>query len=362
MRTKRVHIRPACLLVSAMLALSAGWVAPSVSAQTDVLSPASQASRPPFPPQPPVAPLPPARKVFLVKSADAPDNLGPNGTFDYKLLLHNNTAETARAVVSDTLPAETELVGSPVVIELTPSADPLTTTFDSTLGPRGTIRWEGTLTAGAKIQVIFKVRLLSCPEPDQSSFIGWDRSVKNVASLRVNDSASISVATHAFKPGGCRDNPPPPPRPEPGPVAGADVAVHKFARLHPDRNLPERGWQVSWLVHYGNRGDQTATGVQVIDTPSSNQTLTLVRTVPRITPTQEGGAFIFDVGDLPGLRGGSILLRTAVGFDVPAGTVLTNTARITATNDVSPTNNTAAVTLTLPHLPPIITYPVSGAT
>lgn len=350
-----------CLLTSALLIASAGWAtlpAPSAQAQT------AQPERwPPFPPRPPDPPAPPGRKVSLKKSAEVRASLGLNETFDYELTVHNNTNASATVSLSDTLPAETELVGAPMVVVLTPEVTPPNATFDPSIGPRGTVRWEGTLSAGARFRLVFKVKLVSCPDPEPQ-FIGWERSVKNVATLRVIGSAGegTSVATHAFTPGACRGAPPTPPRPTPSPVPGVEVGVNKIARLHADRDLPERGWQASWLVMYGNRGDQTATDVSLVDTPSDNQTVTFVRSSPPITPVQENGSLVFPVGDLPSLKGGKILLRSLVGFNTPAGTVLTNTVRITATNDVSPTNNTAVVTLTLPHLPPIITSPVSGAT
>ncbi|RME65112.1 MAG: hypothetical protein D6790_02305, partial [Caldilineae bacterium] len=44
------------------------------------------------------------------------------------------------------------------------------------------------------------------------------------------------------------------------------------------------------------------------------------------------------------------------------GTVITNTVTITASNDVDPLNNTETVTLTVPLLPPVITYPTPGTT
>ncbi len=358
MNTRKRLVRAASLVAAAVLVMGAAWTAPStIAAQTPA---SSLSSLPPFPPKPP-KPMPPApRVVSLKKTAEVKPNLGPGDAFDYALTVHNNSDNVAQAVLSDTLPAETELIGAPTVIVVTPSADPSNATFDPTIGPRGTVRWEGTLTAGAKIRVVFKVRLLNCPQPGQLPFIGWDRSVKNVAMLQVGNGRS--VATYAFVAGGCRGNPPPPPQPEPTPVPGADVAVKKLARLHADRDLPERGWQASWLVTYGNRGDQTAQNVSAVDTPSTNQTLTSVRSAPPITPTREGDSFVFPIGDLPSLKGGAIMLRTAISFSAPAGTVLTNAVSITATHDVSPANNSDVVTLTLPHLPPIITYPVSGAT
>ncbi|BCX04704.1 MAG: hypothetical protein KatS3mg053_2642 [Candidatus Roseilinea sp.] len=358
MNTRNRLVRVAGVLSIAVLVVGAAWTAPPrIAAQAPMNAPSGL---PPFPPKPPKPPPPAPRAVSLKKTAEVKPNLGPGDAFDYELTVHNNTDNVAQAVLSDTLPAETELVGTPLVVVITPSADPLTTTFDPTIGPRGTVRWEGTLSAGAKIKVVIKVKLLNCPQPGQLPFIGWDRSVKNVATLQVGNGRS--VATYAFVPGGCRGNPPPSPKPEPTPVPGADIGVRKLARLHADRDLPERGWQASWLVTYGNRGDQTAQNVRVVDTPSGNQTLTFVQSAPPITPTREGDSFVFPVGDLPSLKGGAIMLRTAISFSAPAGTVLTNAVSITATNDVSLTNNSAVVTLTLLHLPPIITYPVSGAT
>ncbi|NJM41497.1 MAG: hypothetical protein HC853_12395, partial [Anaerolineae bacterium] len=60
--------------------------------------------------------------------------------------------------------------------------------------------------------------------------------------------------------------------------------------------------------------------------------------------------------------GGSIWLRTSVPATTTASTVLTNSVSITASNDASLSNNTKLVSITLPALPPSITYPRSGAT
>jgi hypothetical protein len=311
--------------------------------------------RPGFPPHEP------PRVVSLIKTAEAPRDLAPEGTFDYFLTIHNRTDKEASAVVSDTLPAQTQLVGSAVVTVLSPTVTNTTVTVDPALGPNGTLRWEGALSAGAKLRIAIKVKLLRCAVSDNSSFIGWNRSVSNVATLRVNNTG-LSVSAYAFVPGGCKDDDRPNPRPRPEPLTGVDVAVSKYARLHPDWDRPDLGWKASWLVLYGNRGSETARDVVITDTPSSNQILSGVRSAPLLTPTQQGGAFVFTVGELASQRGGGILLRTTLPFSTPAGTQLDNSVVISASNDMTTTNNTDAVSLTVPYLPPIITSPISGIT
>jgi hypothetical protein len=219
------------------------------------------------------------------------------------------------------------------------------------------------------MQIKFTAQLLACPaktddddDNDDRAFTAldeWEGGIVNAVVLR--SGRDISIASTSFMPTVCK-------REQPGQqpvtttVSGADVFVRKFANVHPNWNRPERGWEATWLVVYGNRGSESATDVVLTDTPGGNPSPELVRSAPALTPSLQGGSLVFDIGALNSLQGGAVLFRTPLTFTAPAGTVLSNMASISATNDVSTTNNTSAVSLTVPSLPPVITYPTNGAT
>jgi hypothetical protein len=138
--------------------------------------------------------------------------------------------------------------------------------------------------------------------------------------------------------------------------------VAQFARLHPDYERPERGWVASWYVFYANIGGVPLRNASLVDAPSANQTLLGSRSAPLITPTVENGQFTYALGALQPGQFGALLLRTGVSFTTPAGTVLGNRATIDGEGDANAANNTAAASVTIPHLPPLITSPRSGAT
>lgn len=144
----------------------------------------------------------------------------------------------------------------------------------------------------------------------------------------------------------------------------ADPGVTKQGRIRPvfDPANGVRGWQINWLVNYGNSGSTAATNVHVIDTFSAPQHLINEQSVPNKPMTQSGRTLDYTVGTL-GVGGtGGIAIQTGIPFTTPAGTVLTNTVVITSSNDTNPTNNTAVVTVTVPLLPPVIAHPLPGTT
>jgi plastocyanin len=346
---KRIRVSATIFAPAIAIATAAAvWI--NASAQTTHSHPQA----PQHTTTPSIFPTHPASKIVsLSKTTTGNSSTTVGSEFDYRIEIENRTSESATVRLIDELPDETELVGSPTfeVISPTVSTTPPTVSGDS-------VKWEGSLSAGAKAALTIHVKLIKCDKHN-----GWERGVTNAAVLRVGENG-ISVSTASFKPANCDTRPTPRPTftPQPTSTAPADVAVRKYGRLHPDWWFPERGWKASWFVKYGNLGGQTATDATLLDSPSTNQTLVGIRSAPLITPTTTADGLLFNIGDLNGGRGGGILLRTGFPFSTAANTVLTNSVRISATNDSNATNNTAVVTLTVPALPPIITYPRSGAT
>lgn len=297
--------------------------------------------------------------VFLVKTAEMGEPAGLNDTFVYKLTVVNNSERPIEARVIDVLPREVDLVGS---LEISATGT-ITTLIAEPMPPQPeAVSWRGVLAASSRMQLSFRVKLIDCPPYPAPWPIGVNRVVRNAATLLTGPVAQIAV--HEFAPRGCAAQTvtPRPTVTRPTPVPGAEIGVNKHARLHPDFDEPERGWVASWFVAYGNRGQQAATNVSIVDRPSDNQTIAGLRSAPLLTPTIDGGVYTFDVGTVEAQRRGGILMRARLPFSTAAGTVLTNSVAISASNDGSTLNNRDHVSLTVPYLPPLITWPRPGVT
>ena len=297
------------------------------------------------------------KSVTLTKTTTGAVSTTVGSTYSYTLEIVNRSQVTATVGLTDVLPSETELVGAPTVTVISPTAS-----LSSTALATRTLSWAGTVGVGAKVDITFDVKLDSCPlrQPFDD---GELNGVVNAALLVVNNRA-VSVASASFRPASCKPNSTPQPTPTlvPTTTASADIAMRAFGRLHPDWDAPDRGWRASWLDFYANLGSQTATSATLVDTLSTNQTLDRILSAPSLTPTTTTAGIQFPIGDLPSLKGGAVLLRASVPFSTPTGTMISNTATVSASNDGKASNNTTTVSLTLPALPPLITYPRSGLT
>jgi hypothetical protein len=308
---------------------------------------------------------PPAPGLVLVKTADTRAVSGVGSIFSYELNAINATARAIDVTLLDVLPPAVNFEGQAEI-----SASGVITAAANQPGLSADIEafaWRGALGPGAKLSVRIPVKLIACPAEPQNWPLGIDRAVRNTATLESN--GRVQVASHAFLPPGCDAVPTPRPLPTiPAPIlpptltAVADGKVAQFARLHPDYGRPERGWVTSWYVFYANVGGQALRDATLIDTPSANQTLLGSRSAPLITPTVENGEYTYALGALQPGQWGALMLRTGVSFTTPAGTMLSNRAAIAGAGDANALNNTAAATVTIPHLPPLITSPRSGAT
>ncbi len=148
------------------------------------------------------------------------------------------------------------------------------------------------------------------------------------------------------------------------PGEGADPIIRKEGQLTPERD-PMTGnvfWLAQWSIRYKNAGSGLAMNVVVMDTLSGAQTLDGERAIPASAPVISGNSLTYAVGNLgPGAEG-YIGLRSTLPMETPPGTIITNTVTITADLDLDPSNNTSVITLTVPLLPPLITYPTPGTT
>ncbi len=145
------------------------------------------------------------------------------------------------------------------------------------------------------------------------------------------------------------------------PHEGADPVVFKRGNLT-SRYDPVTGasvWVAQWAVDFRNNGYATANNTVLFDRLDGPQTLESYATMP-VSPTVSGNSLSYALGTLAPSQQGFVNLRSTLPINTPPGTVITNTVTITAPNDTNPLNNTVVVTLTVPLLPPVITYPTPG--
>lgn len=141
-----------------------------------------------------------------------------------------------------------------------------------------------------------------------------------------------------------------------------DPTVEKRGIIYPAYNFDAQKpvWHIGWRVAYKNAGGPDATDVRLIDTLSGDQHVVKIRSYPHLTPTIAGQAMTFTVGTLGAGQQGYVFIRTRLPYTTAPGTVLTNTVIITSPNDSGPANNRQVKTVTVPLLPPRITYPRAG--
>ena len=148
---------------------------------------------------------------------------------------------------------------------------------------------------------------------------------------------------------------------------GPDVAIRKRGAMRTDSGSPITGAAtaddiVVWQIEYGNRGNTDAANVVITDdlTQSGSGAGMKVTTVPTVPYTISGNTLTLNVGSLPAGTSGRVIVERGRTL---AGHIYTNTATITATGDIDPTNNSASATVKHAFLQaPIILTPVDGTT
>jgi uncharacterized repeat protein (TIGR01451 family) len=143
-----------------------------------------------------------------------------------------------------------------------------------------------------------------------------------------------------------------------------DPAITKRGEIWPDFDpaTNTRRWMIGWIINYANLGSGPANNVHVIDTINPPQSLVAEHSIPLVPHTQSGNTLDYNVGVLPAGGSGIVILRTALPFNTPPGTVVENQATINSSNDANTLNNSGVATVTVPILPPIITGPLAGTT
>jgi uncharacterized repeat protein (TIGR01451 family) len=130
-------------------------------------------------------------------------------------------------------------------------------------------------------------------------------------------------------------------------TAIADVAISKV--VTPSSGLA--GSAITYTLAFSNAGPGIAAGVLITDSLPASVTISSVSS-SGATITQTSGApdFAWQVSNLAPNAGGVITLAGTISASAIAGSVLTNTASITASNDSNAGNNvaSAAITVTAP--------------
>ena len=144
----------------------------------------------------------------------------------------------------------------------------------------------------------------------------------------------------------------------------ADPAVTKHGEIWPDFDpaTQQRRWVIGWVVNYNNGGSSAANDVHVIDSFAAPQTLIAEHSIPFYAPSISGNTLDYNVGTLPAGGSGLVILRTSIPWTTPPGTVISNSAVISSSNDGNNLNNSTVATVTVPILPPVIVGPAAGST
>lgn len=150
--------------------------------------------------------------------------------------------------------------------------------------------------------------------------------------------------------------------PAPGPQEPADITVRKRGTIRPqwDPAANLRRYIVTWVVNYENKGTIPATDATLKDEFSAEQTFLRETSRPSKPSTVNGNMIEYTLDDVG--PAGTVVIRTTVPYNTSPGTVLTNKATVAANNDSDTSNNEDTASVTVPLLPPIITYPLPGTT
>ena len=102
---------------------------------------------------------------------------------------------------------------------------------------------------------------------------------------------------------------------------------------------------ITYTLAFSNRGTLTATHVVLTDAiPSDLSVTSVVSSGVAMTQTNTGNSYQWQIADLGADEGGTI---TIAGTLVPTATTFTNTATITTTDDLNPSNNIGMATVTV---------------
>ena len=152
----------------------------------------------------------------------------------------------------------------------------------------------------------------------------------------------------------------------PGPTKPdkADMTVRKRGSIRSqwDRVAQMRRYIVTWIVEYENAGSAPASNATLMDEFSSEQSFLSEATNPPKVANVAGNTVSYNLGNVGSGAGGIAVIRTTVPYSIAPGTVLTNKATVAADNDSDAGNNVANASVTVPLLPPVITYPLAGTT
>ncbi|MCL4367776.1 MAG: Ig-like domain-containing protein, partial [Actinobacteria bacterium] len=92
-----------------------------------------------------------------------------------------------------------------------------------------------------------------------------------------------------------------------------------------------QGAEATYRLQYGNSASDAATNVVLTDTLPEG--MTFVRSTGVVSPTVAGNDVVWNLRTLPGYSSDNVYLTVFVTDSLPLGTVLTNTAVISASND-----------------------------
>jgi len=130
----------------------------------------------------------------------------------------------------------------------------------------------------------------------------------------------------------------------------ADLSLSKS--VSPTTASP--GQPITYTLTFSNTGPDTAGNIVLTDTvPVSVTNVSVASSGAIITDTGTSPAYVWQVQDLAPSQSGIITITGQVNPNLSSSGVFTNTATISATGDITPTNNVAAASVTVVAVPEI---------
>jgi uncharacterized repeat protein (TIGR01451 family) len=252
----------------------------------------------------------------------------PGKIITYTIVVNNNgNANATSAVISDSLPANTQFVSNSIRLRPTGAGD------EGSVPPL--LASNVSITAGQKVTVTYAVRV-DIPLEDGTTIT----NTASVTSVQTPELLTDSVVTLV--------------------TSSPDLEIDKFAS--PDPVAP--GGILTYTIVVRNEGDANATGATISDSLPVNTNF-----IPGSLDLEPDGAGTLGfspptlVTDLVVTAGQQVTVTFAITVDTPLpdGTIITNTASVTSLQTATPKTDTITTTVSaVPDIQLVKTGPASA--
>lgn len=265
----------------------------------------------------------------IVKSATPSPNVEPGEIITYTIVVNNEgNADATNAVISDSLPANTQFVPNSIRLRPIGAGD------EGSVPPL--LASNLSITAGQKVTVTYAVRV-DTPLDDGTTIT----NTASVTSLQTPELITDSIVTLV--------------------ASSPDLRITKFASQNP----VSPGDVLTYTIVVRNEGDANATGAVISDPLPDNTSF--ISGSPDLEPNGAGTLGLVPptlVSDLVVTAGQRVTLTFAVTVNTPLanGIIITNTASVTSPQEATPKIRTITTTVSaVPGIQLVKTGPASAA-